>query len=223
MMKLAAASLAAGDRIAALDHLLAAWRSVRAPAIADLIDVVSDDVARVVPALPLCRTLRERQDHWLEICAHGRAIDVPRLLVQLAPKDGTAPAVEERLVALERHHPADPRIGRALMTMLCGGFRWNPRPMWTVAFRMLSAIRDTRGRPMALEERGRDHTRGGRRDPEFYDRFYLALDRILDQLATPTAPVDAAELAAIASRARAFAAGPPPELFDTEPHSVNPV
>jgi uncharacterized protein (TIGR02996 family) len=218
-------ALESGDRAAALDELLAAWNAQRTPAIADAVDVLSVDLARALPPLDEGRTIRERHQRWLDLCHHGRAVDVPRLAATLADRNDTAPMVQERLERLEQRHPPDPRIAACLMELLCGGFRWNPKPMWTVVFRILSSLSDVRGRDRLVASLAGDRARRNDRPeltaaqvlqvPVFYRDFYARMEKLAAQLAVAPPPLDTADdarLARIVERARAFAAGPPPRI-----------
>jgi uncharacterized protein (TIGR02996 family) len=227
-------TLEAGDRVRALDELLGMWRDHRAPAVADAVDAVSKDVARALPDLEPGRSLTERLTTWLEVCATQRAADVPRLLDQLAPQFDAAPDVARRLECLERHHPSDPRVARALVAMLCGGFRWADNDAWRAVFRMLASIRDARGHGAIATFAGQDrrlrHDRpelssGQRaRVPAFYPRFYARIDKLLAILATPApvlSPRGASLVERIVALAAGFAADAPP-IVDEAPARAKP-
>jgi uncharacterized protein (TIGR02996 family) len=147
----ALAALEAGDRVRCLDELVAAWRETRAPAIADAIDAVSVDVARGVPPLPAGRTLAEAHERWIEVCRAGRAVDVPRLLESIAYGAIYNSELRERLEHLERYLAPDPRIANKLVEFVIRTPERSRHAMWTVAFRMLVAHRDARGRA-AIDE-----------------------------------------------------------------------
>jgi hypothetical protein len=68
------------DHAGALAALLDAWRSVRAPALAEAVDLLSARIA--LPAIKAKRAADFRQV-WLDVAAKGREADVPRLMAGL--------------------------------------------------------------------------------------------------------------------------------------------
>lgn len=95
----------------ALAPLLAAWRTCKAPALADLIDQVSAAVSR--PALK--GTTRARHAEFLSLVAKGDPADGARVLAFLG--EGQTAHLAEGLEALTKA-PADPRFTKRALELL---------------------------------------------------------------------------------------------------------
>ena len=109
----AAEALRKHDPAQALSALLAAWRTARHPRIADVIDVISRQVANTAP-IP-GKSVNERDDQWRAIAKHPQPTELPRLLAALWPKQWR-PA--RPLLDLLDRWPADPRLAAALVQAL---------------------------------------------------------------------------------------------------------
>jgi uncharacterized protein (TIGR02996 family) len=208
-----------GNRPGALAALLAAWKTTRAPAIADAIDVVSADVARTVEPLFLPKPKLGRLDRhrrWIDVCDAHDPVDLPRLLDELVREPITAPLIRERLERLE-HVPPDPRVAAKLIDLLCDQLPWAPKPLWTNLFRLLGALRDVRGRPRLPAALAKAKPGPAR---AFFADFRPRIEKLIEALAADPLVLPAAEqklLTTIVTRARAFAEGPPPAAGAARP------
>jgi hypothetical protein len=109
----AEAALEKGDRVAALDALLDAWRLCKAREIAQVIDVVSDDLGRTLAAID--PEAKDFHADWLRVEKDARACDAPRLLPGLwSDPMSTLGLRLERILS----RGEDPRTGRAFLTMI---------------------------------------------------------------------------------------------------------
>ncbi|MBL9039237.1 MAG: TIGR02996 domain-containing protein [Archangium sp.] len=120
LLQKALKSLEIGDRNDALISLLEAWRQQRSPALADVIDSLSADATRALPALDLRR--KAMRHRWLDLASERHPADVERLLTSLVdmPNVRFADCIE-RLA----FYPADPRIAIDLANYVTGcQFPW---------------------------------------------------------------------------------------------------
>lgn len=138
-----------GRPAAALEAMLDAWRLRRVPALANLIDVLSDALTSRLPRLE-GRTRKGLQGLWLDVANERRDVDVGRLLAMFPSPPWVAVGQRiERLAQLD-----DPRVARAF----AGFFQALPTvggigsARWTMLFSALERIRDVRSRS-ALETR----------------------------------------------------------------------
>ena len=123
----------------ALAPLLSAWRSCRAPALADVIDRVSASVKRG----PLEGSAKKRHEVFLSLLASGDSADGGRLLAFLG--QGQTAHLAEGVDALASH-PADPRFtGRALELLQHPTVTSSSSfPAWRRVFNLLVSNEDTR-------------------------------------------------------------------------------
>jgi uncharacterized protein (TIGR02996 family) len=145
MEHLATARIALPDEEAVLEHLLAAWRALRARELAELIETMS---RRFEPHVPRpSGKLEVFQAGWLVIARRRRPTDLPALLDTIL--DGTqrsgvaiVEAVAARSEALAGW-PADPRFGRRVARLLAAGpfgaLARGHQPFWR---RMLQHVLD---------------------------------------------------------------------------------
>lgn len=113
----ALAALSSGDAAAALEHALRAWRLVKGPELAKLVDALGPVAAS--RELPL-DTGKEPSQHarWLARAAQKRPAALPLLLDQVL---GDGPRVAKERVQALMGGPADPRLARTLAEWLRGG------------------------------------------------------------------------------------------------------
>jgi uncharacterized protein (TIGR02996 family) len=139
------------DLRATLEALLAAWRDRRSPAIADVIDLVSESLAAAQPKIE-GKTRAAFQARWLEVASHDDAAELGPLLAVLEQEPCTM--IRDRIDRLAVR-PEDPRISRALVAFLarkpCPCTSTPNAPMWTQIWKLVTALRDVRARA-ALEE-----------------------------------------------------------------------
>lgn len=134
---------------AALEAMLEAWRLRRVPALADLIDTLSEAVTLALPKLQ-ARTRKGLQGLWLDLANERRDVDVGRLLTVFSEPPWSAVAQRiERLAPLD-----DPRVAKAFAAFL----RELPTvdgidsARWASLFSTLQRVGDVRAR-RALEVR----------------------------------------------------------------------
>lgn len=138
-----------GRPAAALEAMLEAWRVRRVPALANLIDVLSDALTSRLPRLE-ARTRSGLQGLWLDLANERRDVDLGRLLALFPAPPWVAVGQRiERLAQLD-----DPRVARAFASFVqalptLGGIG---TARWTMLFAALERMRDVRTRS-ALEER----------------------------------------------------------------------
>src|SRR5690348_3469507 len=113
---------------AALALLLAEWRRVRAAPIADLLDLVTKQVSRSLPALEGTRD--ELQTRWLDLAAQRRAVDVGRLLDALP--EGSMGGLRKRYGLLGSLAP-DPRLVATALTIPTRYHSYEAGPLLTIA------------------------------------------------------------------------------------------
>ncbi len=207
----AAADLAAGRSIAALDALLRAWERRRTVAVARAIDELGAVIARSLPAIEGTKTTLDAA--WRDVGDQLRSADVPRLVEAL--DRGSAPQARGWLDLLLRF-PIDPRLAApavALTTKFVSSTAGSTR---TRAFKLAHAIADGRSHAQIDELADSCDTAWNR----------TALVRQLTQLAAkipaPPAlpPPDAPALKQITAAIAALAKQPPvPEaaLFASTP------
>jgi uncharacterized protein (TIGR02996 family) len=111
---LQAAERALDDDAAALAALLDAWRTARAPEIAELIELVSQRTA-----LPAIDGKDRKAIHatWLATAKQRRDVDVPRLLASITHTLGRSTDASERVAALDKW-PSDPRVTTGVVRQL---------------------------------------------------------------------------------------------------------
>lgn len=107
--------LDAGKTEAALKLLLQAWRIKRAPALADVIDLVSPLVTR--PSL-IAKPLKKQWEQWHAVAAKKDPADLGRLLAVPLPRKWTE---AEPLLNVLYDWPADPRFSRFLAQLVRSG------------------------------------------------------------------------------------------------------
>lgn len=138
-----------GRPAAALEAMLEAWRVRRVPALANLIDVLSDALTSRLPRLE-ARTRSGLQGLWLDLANERRDVDLGRLLALFAAPPWVAVGQRiERLAQLD-----DPRVARAFASFFqnlptVGGIG---SARWTLLFAQLERAKDVRSRG-ALERR----------------------------------------------------------------------
>jgi len=101
------------DHDGACRELLEAWRAIRAPALAEALDVVSAQVSRVRGGID-CPP-KQRMAKWTELFAAGRPGDLGTLLSGLT--DGTSKEVAQKIELLAERAP-DPRISKRIVELL---------------------------------------------------------------------------------------------------------
>lgn len=138
-----------GRPAAALEAMLEAWRLRRVPALANLIDVLSDALTSALPRFE-ARTRKGVQGLWLDLANERRDVDVGRLLAVFPTPPWVAVGQRiERLAQLD-----DPRVARAFTLFFqnlptVGGIG---SARWTMLFSALERMKDVRSRS-ALEAR----------------------------------------------------------------------
>jgi uncharacterized protein (TIGR02996 family) len=187
-------ALEAGDRLAALDALLAAWRATRSPDIAQVIDVLSSDITRASPGIR-GRSNRAFHVKWLEVASHDDPADVGQLLEELYTEPCSF--IRERVERLAIR-PHDPRIAGSLSYFLsrrpCTCLSKANQPLWTAVFKLLGKIGDVR-------------TRGSIAGHSSLEKAQRALEAIKDP--PPLTASDMSTLQNIATKAKHLAESPP--------------
>ena len=196
-------ALEKGDRAAALDALLEAWRARRAGELAEVIDVVSADLARSRPALAEGDRYHDR---WIEAEQQGSAADVPRLLPGLLAEPlSTLKLRVERLVA----RGPDPRVGRGLWAMVEATPTTSSSnfPVWSMTFKALPSMVDASIAP--------DVKRLSKKKPggtsNFWPKYTAWLTKLAEQLA-PAAelpPTEKKRVDAMLARAKELSRSAP--------------
>lgn len=136
----AAAAIAAGRTQAALDDLLAAWRGVRAPAIADAIDRAT----RLLPTYdrPLAHAAGKVHTAWIEALHRDAGGAMPQLLQHL--NVGGAAQAERRLLELAGL-PDDPRIAMRLVELAAApDIPASRNQYWRSVYELVARIGDVR-------------------------------------------------------------------------------
>lgn len=112
-LAVARTALDRGDLEAAVAPLLAAWRAVKDPRIADVLDTVSSRITRPALAAPTHKKLVEQ---FVALVQAGDAHDQPRLVATI----GTTRSAQmvEQLEALVEHWAPDPRFTVPLVELL---------------------------------------------------------------------------------------------------------
>lgn len=206
MVPLAAAlsKLSAGRREEALELLLQAWRTTRAPVIADVIDLVSEDLSRALPPIE-GKTRNQFQEAWLDVANDEQARDVGRLLATFAREPCTQ--IGERLIRLEARE-ADPRVARSLTELVVRSpCTSTPNfPMWTRVFKILGALKDVRTREALATKLATKPLGLG----SFAQMLYPRIQKLLDALGDPPSLSEDEErlVAALLEKARAQLEGP---------------
>ncbi|HEU0037554.1 MAG TPA: TIGR02996 domain-containing protein [Kofleriaceae bacterium] len=207
-------ALGRDDRVAALGHLLEAWRACRQPRIADLIDVVSAAVTRAREPIASGR-LRTRLAAWKAVAARRDPADVGRLV-----KPPWRPSIDTQVLMARTlaEWPDDPRIAMFFAELLeqmrepdTGTATWHYRPMLVRVAelrdeRALAIVREVMKRPDArtvamvqgatwtLEGRARD----GRGELSFEDADVMPMspetERIVERIEAGRGGAPAAKL-----------------------------
>ncbi len=169
------------DRRGALDALLDTWRETRSPAIADAIDLVSDDLVRALPRIE-GKTRAAFQARWLEVASRADAAELGTLLAALDVEPCTN--MRDRIDRLAVR-PHDPRIARALGAFMsrrpCTCTSTPNSPMWTQIFKLVTALGDVHIRPV-LSLHTTPLSRGG-----FFELLATRATKALESLAEPAA------------------------------------
>ena len=154
-------ALESGKRPQALGKLLVAWRALRHPRIAALIDHVSDEL--VAKAEPIRgKTAAARIEAWYAVEAKREPADLGRLLQ--TPWPGTWQKALPILTSL-LEWPDDPRLAMALARIVDA----TPYDVWTSAsfyrplFERLAKLRDLRTLPLLRAQASKEKS-------EYYDR-----------------------------------------------------
>jgi len=217
-------ALDAGDREAALDALLGAWREQNATALAELIDVVSADLARGLAPIDASGDFHAA---WMAVEQDGRAADVPRLAPGLCAEPVNTLGVRlERLIA----RGADPRTGRALVAMIeaIPTTSSSNFPIWTRAFKAMPDMLDTSVRA----ELARYRSRAPKTTSKFWPKLKAWLDKLMEGLEPPVVLDEAAmkRVSAMTTRATELAKGkvaPAPrrevKSTETKPENASPM
>jgi uncharacterized protein (TIGR02996 family) len=141
------------DLAAALDHLrnaragaaltsvLAAWRKLRAPELAKLLDKIGKQIDRSLPALAGAKD--QLQTQWLDLAARRRAIDVGRLVAALP--QASISQLRARYEVLAGFVP-DPRVVAAALTIPQRYHSYEAGPLLSAAFTMAEQSADPRAR-----------------------------------------------------------------------------
>lgn len=112
LLHAAEAQLEAADAEGAVDSLVKAWRTKRAPALADVIDLVSSRITR--PSL-VTKPLKKQWDQWRAVAAKRDPADLDRLVAVPLPRKWTE---AEPLLNVLYDWPADPRFSRFLAQLV---------------------------------------------------------------------------------------------------------
>ncbi len=171
----AEAALGQGDREVALRALLVAWRDNKASEIAQLIEVISEDLTRSLPALD--PEGKDFHPQWMALEQAGRAGDVARLAPGLWSEPTSTLGLRlERLVARGQ----DPRTGRALLAMVehIPTTSSSNFSVWVRAFKAMPTMIDA-----AAEEQLRAfRKRKPKTSSQFWPKFHGWIDKLLTEL-----------------------------------------
>lgn len=194
-----AKALTRGDAAAALTTALDAWRAARAPALADLIDLLSNRIA--FPPI---------QDDlaWTKVAITKDPLALGRLLSVIG--DLPVSFLPNAVVKLAAF-PDDPRIGSAALGWIVDPPTQSTStyPFWTQLYKLLERLGDTRV-ISAIDERLALPMEASKQFPkakvkkpsQFWGKFYGALGKTREQLAaSPVATVDKAALAKLSKQA----------------------
>lgn len=197
-----------GRPAAALEALLDAWRARRLPALADVIDTLSQHLTHALPPVK-GPTRKATQEAWLDLANARRDVDVGRLLDAFPSPPWVH--VGERIERLA--HLDDPRVARAF-----GAFAGELPTMggigsarWTLLFQALERMKDARVRPRLEQRLATADLR-----VLVQEHINPAAQRVLDALPPDDATAD--ELAWVQALARRVAEvvrapPPPPEVL----------
>jgi len=150
-------ALAAGEEDRALELLIEAWREARASELAELVELLSQRLARATPKLD--GKLEVFQARWLAVARRRHAVDLPRLLdsiLHTTQRSGVAivAALAERGAALAGW-PADPRTAAGIAAHLnarsFAAMSQSNQPFWRAAFQLVRDHAD----PSAIEVFGK--------------------------------------------------------------------
>ena len=199
----AAEYLAAGRLGAALDELLAAWATSKAPAVRELVIALGDHAARALPAIDA--KPKSLDAPWRQIADAHRPVDVPRLVA--AFERASSGQVLQWLDVLERF-PLDPRIAAGALSVIPQFVSSSNGPTRTRAFRLIEKIAD----PAAPIDTAINRTKSAWNASELRER----LRKIADKTPAPAALAkdDTTKAAALAKTIAALAKGPPPTAAD---------
>jgi hypothetical protein len=198
--------ITAGDATTALVAALEAWRTTRAPALADLIDTISTKIATPSIASDL---------EWTKTAAPHDPATLGRLLeVIRALPVSFLPTVAQSLARF----PDDPRITSAAADWIVDPPTQSSStyPFWTQLYTLLVRIGDTRV-IAAIDERvalpmeaSKQFPKARTKTPsQFWGKFYAALEKTRDKLAAlPAATVNKAAIARLAGKLEVTAAKP---------------
>ena len=139
------AALQANQAGSALVHAIAAWRKLRAPALAELVD----KIAKVVDAGmgEIDGGKKEVQDKWLDIATQRRAIDLGRLLAIL--DETSLPNIRKRFELLGAFAP-DPRLALRMLP-IPPNYSYEAGPCFKMAFDIAESSGDPRVRELLNE------------------------------------------------------------------------
>ncbi|MFO0554165.1 MAG: TIGR02996 domain-containing protein [Polyangiaceae bacterium] len=150
-LRAAASALAAGDRRAAITALVSAWRAAHAGEIARVLELVSNEAARGVPALARQKTASATHDAWMASCERALPEALPALLEALPGAD--SPFVRVRFERLISTYGPDPRVSaRTLQAARFGLGAHSPHfsPVRNLALKSLADSLDPRHREELL-------------------------------------------------------------------------
>jgi uncharacterized protein (TIGR02996 family) len=189
----AGVALDAGDRARALAKLLAAWRQLRHPRIAELVDYVSGELtAKAEPIKG--KTIAARTAAWHAVEKRRDAAELGRLLA--TPWPGTwQPAVPVLKPLLE--WPDDPRMAMAFARIVDDTpyDTWTSKTFYAPLFARLDELRDLRTLPLLEQQLAKDKSYYYARDMRpLEERAVKALRRAFPRGKPPaiTRPIEAA-------------------------------
>jgi uncharacterized protein (TIGR02996 family) len=135
----ARAAIAKREPSDALAPLLRAWASVRAPALAGLIERISDSLQRTRPPIG-GPTQSEIEDAWRARAKHADAGDLGVLLACVAETDSHKARKRLKLIA---NHAPDPRLASTLVGLILAP-PYNTPKFWQTVHELLLACADPR-------------------------------------------------------------------------------
>jgi uncharacterized protein (TIGR02996 family) len=188
-LKAAADALAAGNHRDALVQLLDAWRELRHPRIANVIDFVSEGLTAGAPPIK-GKTAAARAEAWFAVERNHDPADLGRLVAAKWP--GTWKPAVPYLLALVAW-PDDPRLATAFAKLVDATQydTWTSERFWQPLFRRLDQLDDIRQLPLMRDQLAKEKPFYYRRDMRPLEEASVAK---LEQLVEPrlTAPVAAA-------------------------------
>ncbi len=158
---LEAARAALGEPVAVLDRLLEAWRAVRAPEIASVIDLASK--ACRLGQHTLVGGLEAHTAEWCRVALEGKPADLDRLMEALVLRDAETSAERVRLLrsVLELPEAQNPRLVSAAAEHLeAVGFysTRQGRLFWDEVAAALLAVGDPRLREPTMQHHAHRHS-----------------------------------------------------------------